>query len=139
MIKRTLESEIQKATGVVFSSIPTDGKSRKFVVGRKEWFAISFGDCGAFGCFYGGAIYEWAGSKAELLSNIDIGQDEYKGPIDKERIIVQMGAASAASGESLSGEHADRYILALGRVIRADNDFLPGGQFQPRKSENVGS
>jgi len=120
-IKRTLEGEIQKITGVVFRSIPADGLMRKFMVGRDEWSAISFGDCGAFGCFHKEEFYSWPGHGFRSEPIFFPGQPERlsKRQMNAEREIIAIGNAMQDAGQLMSGADTDRYILALKRSIEA--------------------
>lgn len=127
MIAKTLEGEIQKATGIVFRSIPPDGKSRKFMVGRKEWFAISLGDCGAFGCFASLELYGWSGSRAWPISSFQAVEKLSRSQMKIEREIVAFGNACQDSGNKMSETDLDRYILSLKRVIEAGQGGASNG------------
>lgn len=117
----SLEREIQKATGVLIKGIPADGKSRTFKANNKEWFALSFGECGAFGCFYYKEIYAWDGA---LTRAVPVAEEQPfigRRQLEKEREIVAMGSSMQDRGLSMATEHLDRYILALARVIESND------------------
>lgn len=118
-IKRTLEGEIQKVTGVVFRSIPADGVMRKFMVGRDEWSAISFGVCGAFGCFRKGEFYAWPGEglRSEVIRFAEPLEHLSRKQMEAEREIIAMGNAMQDAGRLMGEADTNRYVLALKRSI----------------------
>lgn len=123
----TLEREIYKASGVLIKGIPADGKCRKFKSGKKEWYAISFGDCGAFGCFSSNELFGWSatfnGGKSCRINPIANNAERLsRQQIIVEREIVALGNAAQDAGSPLQGEDADRYILALKRVIESNGE-----------------
>lgn len=113
----SLEREIQRVTVVQFKSIPTDGKSRAFKVGHKEWFALSFGSCGAFGCFSAGQLYRWDGRKTYPVEVVKPERSMSARQIGEEQKIVDICNGMMDRGEAMSELDLDRYILALTRVI----------------------
>lgn len=116
----SLESEIYKKTGISIKGIPTDGKSRSFKVGAREWFAISLGDCGAFGCLSTGELFGWNGGKCWAIPMAETPRRLNRSEIAKEREIIAIGNALQDSGAQIPEEDRDRYILALTRVIEAN-------------------
>lgn len=125
----TLEDQIKKITGVSFRSIPADGKSRKFMVGNREWYAISLGDCGSFGCLHSGELYGWSGSRAYPIRAAEPPEVLGRAQMMREKEIVALGNKKQDSGEKMSDEEIDRYILALKRTIEAKtNGGRSGGR-----------
>ena len=120
----TLETEIYKKTGVSIKGIPSDGKYRTFKVAHKDWFAISLGDCGAFGCMSIGELYGWAAERNNGRSwPVEMESTPRRlssKELAKEREIIAIGNAMQDSGTLMPKEDGERYILALTRVIEAN-------------------
>lgn len=124
----TLESQIQKITGVVIRGIPTDGKVRKFKVNGKEWNAANFGDFAVFGSVRHDEVYGWSpmrnSGRCWRLEEVPQRRRMSAKEIATEREIIAIGNAMQDSGEQMDGEDLDRYILALTRVIEVDGGVL---------------
>lgn len=117
----TLEREIQKATGVLIKGIPADGASRTFKANNREWFALSLGDCGAFGCIQTNEIYAWDGARSRPIPFAEKNPIIGRRQLEREREIVAMGNLMQDKGLPMATEHLDRYILALARVIESND------------------
>lgn len=119
------EKAIYTFCGVRIEGIPADGKSRSFPIGNQEGFAMYFGDCGAFGNATKNQTCVWDGKKARLLK-YDPLPPKLKGrALEEEQRIVDIGNAMYDRGEVMAELDADRYILALSRVIEAKHDGSP--------------
>lgn len=114
----TLESEIRKHTGITIRDIPTDGKYRSFKYSGKEWFALSFGDCGSFGCLVGGEIYGWSGDKAWPIQIHKKLPPVSRQQAHEDQGVIIICDSLIAKGEALSDEQSGQYIEALARLIQ---------------------
>lgn len=113
----TIEQELHKKSGALIKDIPKDGHYRSFKVGREEWFAIAFEDCGTFGCLGKKEIYGWNGGRAWLVPIEEKQPQVTRRQYNEEQKIVAIGNALMDGGQLMTEENLDRYILALGRVI----------------------
>jgi hypothetical protein len=114
----SLEQEILKKTGISFSNIPADGKSRKFKVKNSEWHCISFGSVACFGCPSKDIFYRWENGKCEPMQLPIYEKPISPAQLRKEVEIVDIGNKMMDEG-TLSGADLDRYIIALERVIKS--------------------
>ncbi len=126
VMPNTLEREIHKATGVLIKGIPPDGKSRAFRVGSKEWYAISLGNCGSFGCFASGALFGWSSEfnsgKAWPIHLSSTKERLSRQQLRVEKELVKFGNSMQDAGRELCDGDSDRYILALKRVIESNGE-----------------
>lgn len=113
----TLESEIYRLTGVSISNIPPDGRSRKFIAGPDEWYALSLGNCGSFGCFGRRSLYGWDGGHAYPIRCQDESNAITPDQLRVEKEIVWFGNLVQDEGAQLSDDDNLRYIESLRRVI----------------------
>lgn len=116
----SLESEIRKHTGVSFRDIPADGKYRSFKHQGKEWFALSFGDCGSFGSLILGEVYGWSGGKAWPILLAKKTPKPSRRQLEEDHKVVAVGNLMQDQGQTMPESDLDRYIEALTRVIHSN-------------------
>jgi len=118
----TFEQAIRSKYGKTLPTIASDGKLKAFRVnGVLSGFALRLQECGVFGDFDSGAIYEWTSAgivehKPEAYRTDRLNPQE----LAFERIIINCGMGLIERGEELSDADLRRLGKAMDNVRRAD-------------------